>query len=154
MSNSAPERSNIGIIVVDHGSRRVESNDLMLEVVAMFREQTDYEIVEPSHMELAEPTIRTAFHRCVEQGARLVVVHPYFLAPGRHWKEDIPRLAAEAAAHHPEIEYLVTAPLGLHSLMATIMRRRIEDCLNHVLRGGEPCNLCKDDDHCEIRTIN
>jgi sirohydrochlorin ferrochelatase len=153
MSNGVPERSNIGIVVVDHGSRREESNGLLLGVVAMFRKQTDFEIVEPAHMEMAEPTIQIAFDRCVEQGAKLVVVHPYFLAPGRHWKEDIPRLAAEAAARHPGIEYLVTAPLGLHSLMGTIMQQRVEDCLNHALRGGKPCNLCKDDDNCEIRTF-
>ena len=97
MSSTEHERSNVGIVVVDHGSRRAESNDLLLDVVAMFREQSGYEIVEPAHMEIAEPTIQTAFDRCVERGAKLVVIHPYFLAPGRHWKEDIPKLAAEAA---------------------------------------------------------
>ena len=36
-------------------------------------------IVEPAHMELAEPSIATAFARCVERGATTVVVFPYFL---------------------------------------------------------------------------
>ena len=35
-------------------------------------------------MELAEPSIEQAFDKCVAQGATFVVVHPYFLAPGRH----------------------------------------------------------------------
>jgi sirohydrochlorin ferrochelatase len=80
-------------------------------------------------MELAEPSIETAFARCVERGAKTVVVFPYFLLPGRHWNDDIPRLAAAAAENHPGIRYLVTAPFGLHPLMAEIMQQRIAHCL-------------------------
>jgi len=37
--------------------------------------------------ELAEPTIKDAFGKCVQQGASRVIVSPYFLSPGRHWKQ-------------------------------------------------------------------
>lgn len=120
----------IGVIIVDHGSRRAESNDLLLEVVALFSSQTSYKIVEPAHMELASPTLAEAFERCVRRGAKLVIVHPYFLLPGRHWDQDIPALAAAAAKEHPGVRCLVTAPLGLHPLMIQIMDERIRDCLS------------------------
>ena len=141
----------IGIIIVDHGSRREESNQMLLDVVAMFRSATDYRIIEPAHMELAEPSIQTAFDRCAHQGARLVVVHPYFLLPGRHWDRDIPELAAAAAERHKDISLLVTAPLGLHPRMADVMRQRIDDCLAHATGEGEACPLCVDTDKCRIR---
>ena len=35
----------------------------------MFQRSTEYAIVGPAHMELAEPTIEMAFDRCVERGA-------------------------------------------------------------------------------------
>ena len=57
--------------------------------------------VQPAHMELAEPSIATAFDACVAAGATTVVVAPYFLGPGRHWDSDIPALAAAAAAVIP-----------------------------------------------------
>src|SRR5207248_837243 len=82
-----------GVILVDHGSRRDESNAMLLDVVRDFALATGIPIVEPAHMELAEPSIATAFARCVERGATMVVVFPYFLLPGRHWNDDIPRLA-------------------------------------------------------------
>lgn len=126
-SSTLPQE--IGIVIVDHGSRRAESNDLLLEVAELFRQTSGYTIVEPAHMELAEPTIAQAFARCASQGARLIVVHPYFLGPGRHWHQDIPRLAQEAAANHPGVRHLVTAPLGLHPLMIQIMQDRIATCL-------------------------
>src|SRR5215213_9159886 len=86
-----------GLIIVDHGSRRSQSNDLLVTVAENYRRYSGWQIVEPAHMELEPPTISQAFQRCVDQGAEFVVVFPFFLGPGRHWTEDIPRLAAEAA---------------------------------------------------------
>lgn len=145
------DRDKLGVIVVDHGSRRRESNDLLLDVVRQFTESSQFPIVEPAHMELAEPSIGTAFDRCVERRARTVVVFPYFLLPGRHWDEDIPRLAAEAAGRHPGVRYLVTAPIGVHALMAEIMADRILHCLRHADGDVEACDLCAGTDRCELR---
>ncbi len=103
-------------------------------------------------MELAAPSIETAFDRCVERGAALVIVFPYFLLPGRHWDEDIPALAAAAAARHPGVRYLVSAPLGAHPLMADIMHDRIQQCLAHAGGEGAACDLCAESGKCEIRT--
>ncbi len=141
----------LGIILVDHGSRREESNLLLLDVVRDFAANSGYEIVEPAHMELAEPSIATAFARSVERGATTVVVYPYFLLPGRHWSEDIPRLAAAAAAQHPGIRYLVTAPFGLHPLMAEVMQQRISHCLAHTQGNADACELCAGTARCELR---
>ena len=47
----------VGLVVVDHGSRRAESNAMLEEMAAMVAEVVPYPIVEPAHMELAEPSI-------------------------------------------------------------------------------------------------
>ncbi len=119
----------LGVILVDHGSRRQESNRLLLDVAAAYREQSGRRIVEPAHMELAAPSIADAFGRCVAQGATLVVVFPYLLSPGRHWEQDIPRLAAEAAQAYPGVRHLVTAPLGLHPAILGVIDQRIGEGL-------------------------
>lgn len=120
----------LGIVLVDHGSKRDEANTLLEDVAQLFRGATGAPVVEIAHMELAEPTIAQAFARCVAQGAKRVVVHPYFLAPGRHSTTDIPRLVAEAAANHPAVSYTVTAPLGLDPRMSGIIFDRILQSLN------------------------
>jgi sirohydrochlorin ferrochelatase len=120
-----PNEPTTAVILVDHGSRRDESNAMLLEVAAAYGKHSGIAIVEPAHMELAEPSIAAAFARCVEGGAGRVVVVPYFLGPGRHWNEDIPRLAAEAASKHPGVEWLVAPPLGVHPLMLEIIDQRI-----------------------------
>jgi sirohydrochlorin ferrochelatase len=149
----AAERE-LGVILVDHGSRREESNLMLLDVVRDFTRATGLRIVEPAHMELAEPSIATAFARCVERGAKTVIVFPYFLLPGRHWNDDIPRLAAAAAKDYPGIRYLVTAPFGLHPLMAEVMQQRIEHCLAHTQGEADACELCAGTDHCQLRSAS
>jgi sirohydrochlorin ferrochelatase len=116
-----------GIIIVDHGSRRAESNEMLEEVARLFaaRFAEKFEIVEPAHMELAEPSIATAYDRCVARGATRVVVCPFFLGPGKHWTGDIPRLTVEAAGKHPETRYHVTPPLGIDELILDLIEKRI-----------------------------
>lgn len=120
----------IGIIIVDHGSRRPESNRTLLLAARRFAETGPYEIVEPAHMELAQPDIATAFDRCVARGASHVIVFPYFLSPGRHWKDDIPQLVSSAAKAHPHVAWNVTAPFGLHDGMLQVISERISEVLN------------------------
>ncbi len=120
----------LGIVLVDHGSKRDEANALLEDIAQLFRGATSAAIVEIAHMELAEPTIAQAIARCVALGARRIVVHPYFLAPGRHSTADIPRMAAEAAAAHPGLAYSVTAPLGLDLRMTDIILDRIRESLD------------------------
>src|SRR4051794_10207085 len=90
----------VGLVIVDHGSKKAAANDMLLDVAAMFKRVSGTPIVEPAHMELAEPTIAQAFDKCVAQGATFVIVHPYFLSPGRHSTTDIPILTAQAATRH------------------------------------------------------
>ena len=122
--------SDLGIVLVDHGSKHDEANALLEDVAQLFRGTTGAAIVEIAHMELAEPTIAQAVARCVVQGARRVIVHPYFLAPGRHSTGDIPRMVAEAAAQHPGLACKATAPLGLDPRMTDIILDRIRESLD------------------------
>ena len=140
-------RAPIGLIVVDHGYRRAPRNE---EMVAMVARVVPYEIVEPAHMELAEPSIAAAFDACVARGARTVVVSPYFLLPGRHWRQDIPALVEEAASRHPGVAYLVAAPFGLHPLMAEVVGARVEHCLAHARGDAPECEACAGTGTCRM----
>ena len=141
----------LGLLIVDHGSRRGESNDLLVRIVQQIVGSSPFSIVEPAHMEIAQPSLGTAFDRCVARGARLVVVFPYFLAPGRHWADDIPRLTAEAAQRHTGVSYLVTAPLGLHPLIVDLIQARVGQCLSHAAGQTDGCELCEETDACQWR---
>jgi sirohydrochlorin ferrochelatase len=139
-----------GIVIVDHGSRSAESNRCHEAFVEKWRARGRYPLVEPAHMEMAEPSIRAAFDACVAAGATTVVIAPYFLWPGNHWDRDIPKLAAEASARHPGVRYLVTAPLGPHPLLDDIVEDRIRHCLAQVAGEAPECDLCAGTGRCRL----
>ncbi len=141
--------SEVGVVVVDHGSRRAESNEMLEQFALQFQRQAPFSIVQPAHMELAEPSIAQAYAQCVAQGARLILVTPFFLLPGRHWTSDIPNLVRSAARSHPETRWLVSAPLGLHPALPSVMMDRAERCLQRLTDPNISCDVCAKSGICQ-----
>jgi sirohydrochlorin ferrochelatase len=112
------------LVLVDHGSRFQEANDMLADVADLVKRLGGIQDVFYAHMELAEPTIEQAFAAAVAGGATQVVVHPYFLSPGRHSMSDIPRLVADAARAFPGVAYCVTQPLGVHAKIGEVVLER------------------------------
>ena len=137
-----------GIILVDHGSRRVESNQLLEQLASAWQTRRGLAIIEAAHMELAAPDIASAFAACVARGATRIVISPFFLLPGRHWTTDIPHLAAQAADPFPHIPWILVAPIALHELVFSILEDRIESCLNNQ-NDGRGCDVCGEQIKCQ-----
>ncbi|MGC4032896.1 MAG: CbiX/SirB N-terminal domain-containing protein [Tepidisphaeraceae bacterium] len=104
------------IVIVDHGSRRIESNRMLEEVANLFGKRfgNEFSIVEPAHMELCEPSIATAYAKCVKRGATRVVVLPFFLSFGKHWTRTSP---ASSARRPPISRALSTSSSNRSALM-------------------------------------
>jgi sirohydrochlorin ferrochelatase len=115
------------LLIVDHGSRHRESNDLLKKIAEMMQDRFGLSIVHYAHMELGRPTIQQGFDACVADGAEEVIVHPYFLGPGRHVTTDIPGLVKQAADRHPGIAFRITEPLGIHTKIGEVILERIAE---------------------------
>lgn len=118
----APRRA---LLLVDHGSRAPSANRVVAAIARKLARRLPDWIVRFAHMELAAPTIAAAVDACVAAGAREIVVHPYFLAPGRHSRRDVPALARAAARKHRGVRVRVTAPLGTHDGLVDVVLDRI-----------------------------
>ncbi|MEM0914304.1 MAG: CbiX/SirB N-terminal domain-containing protein [Planctomycetota bacterium] len=150
LPTEAVDLDSTGMVIVDHGSRRQASNAMLERFVEQLEGTGRYPIVEAAHMELAEPSIATAFDRCVQRGANKVLICPYFLLPGKHWNQDIPALAAEAAGRHPGVSFVVTAPIGLHPMMQQVIASRIDHCLAHIAGQADECESCAGTGRCSL----
>jgi sirohydrochlorin ferrochelatase len=113
------------IILIDHGSRLEEANRVLEETAERLQSQLPDHWVQPAHMELAEPSIEEAFAVCAAQGAREIIVFPYFLGPGKHSSRDIPALCQAAGRNHPQLTYRIVDPLGVHEKIVEIIRERV-----------------------------
>jgi sirohydrochlorin ferrochelatase len=114
----------LGLLLVDHGSRRAESNQQLEEMAARVQRLRPTALVVAAHMEIAAPDLATAFDSLVTRGATRIVILPYFLGDGRHLTQDIPALAAAAAAIHPHVTYSIGTALGPHDALAALLLER------------------------------
>src|SRR5215813_1487740 len=126
-----------GVLVVGHGSRRPEANDDVREAARQIGEYGDFFLVEAAFLELEHPNISEGYTRLVERGAREIVVHPYFLSPGRHTRGDIPVKVAEAARLHPEVSFRISEPLSAHRLVIEASIERIRESMPDHEAGPE-----------------
>ena len=121
-----------GVLVVGHGSRRREANDDVRDAAQAIGICGGFALVEPAFLEIEHPNIGEGFARLVERGANEIVVHPYFLSPGRHTRGDIPVEVQAAAAEHPGIRYRISEPLSGHPLVISASVERIRESVSSV----------------------
>ena len=100
------------LLIVDHGSRKPDAHVHLLWVAEQVRRRRPDLPVYLAHMELATPSIQAAVESCAADGVEDLIVHPFFLVPGLHAAEDVPRLVDAAALAHPRMRVRVTEPTG------------------------------------------
>jgi len=151
-----------GILIVDHGSRKREANDMLRCMANLIQTMGGPDVVvRYAHMELADPDIAAGFANCVHGGASEVIVFPYMLSPGRHSTSDIPRMVADAAKSFPTVTFAVTPAFGVHEKLAEVVLARagVEAVLDPIGAEADRCwdpecsqSLCGD--ACRARTSN
>ena len=111
-------------LVIAHGSRERQSNQAFLKLVEKFRRLHADRFVQDAFLGSVKPQIPGAIETCVRQGATQIFVIPFMLLPGRHVKEDIPRMIQEAREAHPEVDFHYTGPLAEHPLMLRLLEEK------------------------------
>lgn len=113
------------VLLIAHGSRRAMANDDLRRLAARLESKGDYPIIEPAFLELAEPDIANGGHRCVERGARRVLIVPYLLAAGIHLHRDLTAARDELQRQHPGVAFRLGPVLGPHPLLDQLVEERV-----------------------------
>ena len=113
------------LLLIDHGSRRPEANEMLQCMAALVQRMAgESVIVRHAHMEIAEPSIARGVESCLAAGATEIIAFPYMLSPGRHSTADIPAMVAAAAKAHPDVRVRVTPAFGIESELGEVILRR------------------------------
>jgi sirohydrochlorin ferrochelatase len=113
------------VLIVDHGSRLPEANELLERVAARVRERLPDRVVRTAHLDLTAPSIPEAIDACADEGAGEIVLAPWFLSPGAHTSRDLPRIAQEAALRHPGLRIACADPLGFDERLVDVLVERL-----------------------------
>jgi sirohydrochlorin ferrochelatase len=112
------------VILIGHGSRAAGADDDMEKVAEGLREKSGG-IVETCRMSGRGIPFAEMFERCVGQGAKEIIVLPYFLHFGIHLREDIPEILRKNAKNHPEIRLVMGRHLGYDDALVHLVAKRI-----------------------------
>jgi sirohydrochlorin ferrochelatase len=104
-------------VVVAHGSPEPEAYGESQKFAAARQQIAPVNKTLSCFSQFGAPLLKDVLPSIAEPGLRRIVVQPHLLLAGR-FVDAIAATVAAAAAQHPEIEWIVTAPLGCHRLLA------------------------------------
>lgn len=81
----------------------------------------DTAIVEYAFLELSEPSIPQGIDACAAKGVTELFVLPYFLAAGRHVREDIPAAVEDGRLRHPDMTISILSHVGQSESMLDLI---------------------------------
>ena len=106
------------LLLIAHGSRKTSSNEEVAQLAQkLTNTKSDFQLVTHGFLELTTPKVPDAIEHLVSQGAKEVVILPYFLAAGMHVSEDLPELLEQAQNDHPNVQFTLLEHLGAAQLM-------------------------------------
>jgi sirohydrochlorin ferrochelatase len=124
------------LLLIAHGSRESKANADLEHTAELLRtrgEWAAWAMVSWSYLELAKPDIAAAAAECVEKGADVVLLVPYFLSAGLHVTRDLENARRQLSERFPQVEFKLAEPLGPHPLLAQIVAERAEAARLHPL---------------------
>jgi len=126
VNGKPPEKAKRAVILIGHGSRAAGADDDMERVAGRLRAAAERGIIDICRMAHGAP-FGEVFERCVRQGAKMVIVIPYFLHFGVHLRQDIPEILREATVKHPEVRLVLGRHLGYDDALVALVERRIAE---------------------------
>ncbi len=121
-----------GVVILAHGSRGDLGSQAVPETLDRIANglkvllSSDVEIIGGA-MQFNHPDLEEAAESLIARGAKLIIVAPYFLFPGRHVIEDIPEIVARLSSAHPEVKFVLADNLGMDESFVELMAKRVTE---------------------------
>jgi sirohydrochlorin cobaltochelatase len=138
------EREDTLLLVVGRGTNDPDANSNIAKVTRMLREGMGFGWADCAFSGVTTPLVDAALERLSRLGFRRILVFPYFLFTGILVKR-IYQWTDEAAARHPDIDFVKAPYLADHPLVIDSFADRVGELLD-----GQPamnCQLCKYREH-------
>ena len=117
------------IILIGHGSPKKDANNIETMgrlLHSMIHPDCSKGCVKVAYLQFAKPELSDTIRESVRNGAKKIIVHPYFLISGMHVTKDIPEMIKKAKKMYPDVEFVYTEPLGIHEKLVQVIAERIK----------------------------
>jgi len=117
------------LLFVAHGTPQREANAPIAQVLAQVQRKAGYPQSGIGYLDCNTPDIPSAIDALAATALDRLVILPYFLHLGRHVRQDLPALFAEAQQRHPHLEIRVAHYLDNDPLLVSVTAERIMSVL-------------------------
>ena len=102
------------LIIAAHGSRKKESNTEVAQLTARLSAKVRhlFDKVDYAFLQISDPLLETRLEELAVNGAKKIVVFPFFIGSGSHILQDIPQLVKEKQEQYPDVIFEITPHLG------------------------------------------
>jgi sirohydrochlorin ferrochelatase len=126
MTNS----SMTAVVVFAHGSSVEAANEGVRTMAAEMASRGGFRLVETAFLELGKPDLPAAVSALYTQGARKIIVVPFFLTLGIHLRRDLPSIVQELRSIYNDLDIEITSPLEGHPALVDVMVGRAREALS------------------------
>lgn len=123
-----------GILIIAHGSRRVETQAAFQRIVARLggelqQQGLPMQALAYTFLDMAKPSLYESLCDFAQKGITNIKVVPYFLFEGKHTAEDIPAVIEKFCSEYPHISVCLGAVLGEDERLVQILANRVKELL-------------------------
>lgn len=120
------------VILLGHGSRRAEANNLVRDICAILQEKDSAKKYLAAFLEFDNPSLPDAVKGLIDEGAERIVVAPMFLTLGNHMHRDIPGKILRLKTTHPDVRFALAKHLGADPRIADIVMDRVTEAADLI----------------------
>jgi len=102
------------LLLIAHGSQSKKAGEEVAALAARLRAEAGFSIVEHAYLDVDRPDIPEGLARCVDAGAKEILVLPHFLNSGNHVLHDIPKIVDEEKTRYVGVRIRIAKPIGAH----------------------------------------
>ncbi|MEX1019982.1 MAG: sirohydrochlorin chelatase [Litorilinea sp.] len=115
-----------GLLLMAHGTPIAAANAPLAHVLADLLRRTGIAHGRVAFLDCNTPDIPEGIAELAQAGVQRLITLPYFLHLGRHVREDLPQLVAQARTTWPQIEFRAAQHLDYDLRLVDVIRDRLD----------------------------
>lgn len=128
------------VLLLGRGGSDPDANSDLYKIARLLWEKTNYKIVEPAFMGVTNPLVNEGIERCLQLGAKKVIILPYFLFTGILMKR-LEEMMVPFQNQYSTVEFKLAGYFGYHPKLQTILVERAEEALRDEVKMN--CDTCQ-----------
>lgn len=122
------------ILFIGRGSSDVDAKEDFYKISRLLKENLHVPILECAFIGVTTPTVQDGMERCIELGAKKVIMLPYFLFTGILMKR-MNKMAEQFKLDYPHATIEIAEYFGYHPKLQTVLLERMNQALDGTSTG-------------------